>query len=155
MIKVPAVVTDMVRLAGEAAGSRACSLYLLNGSADVLQPAVVIGLPDEYVRGIGEVKVGAQCCGRAVAARQPWIVEDMLADPLFADGRAGAEASPIRAAFSVPVLAPDGTVFGSLACHFAQPHRPSEYDLERNRIFAQLIAFALREEKHLHVTNAP
>jgi hypothetical protein len=32
---------------------------------------------------------------------------------------------------------------GSLACHYNQPYTPSSYDLERNRVFATLIAFAI------------
>jgi GAF domain-containing protein len=153
MITVPPIVHDMVRLAGEAAKSEACSLFLLNRDSELLHPAVVIGLPETYVRGIGSVRVGTQCCGRAVAERRPWIVEDMLTDPLFAEGRAAAQASKVRAAFSVPVIAPDQTVLGSLACHYFKPFRPSEYDIERNRIFAQLIGFALREQAHVEAAS--
>lgn len=146
---LPPIVPELVRLAGEAAQSQACSLYLLNGNPDVLEPAVVIGLPESYVQGIGQVRVGTQCCGRAVAERRPWIVEDMLADPLFADGCSGAQAGGIRAAFSVPVVAPDGSVLGSLACHYQEPRAPRAYDIERNQIFARLIGFALREQPPL------
>ena len=67
----------------------------------------------------------------------------MLNDPLFADGRNGAVESPIRAAFSVPVL--DGEkAIGSLACHFIEAHTPSKVDIERNEVFAKLMGIALR-----------
>jgi hypothetical protein len=67
----------------------------------------------------------------------------MLSDPLFAEGREGALASPIRAAFSVPVM--DGqTAIASLACHFTQSHSPSDVDIDRNQAFARLFAIALR-----------
>jgi len=110
---------------------------------EVLRPLIVYNLPKEYIEGVSPVRIGTQCCGRAVQHKKPWIVSDMLTDPLFAEGRAGAEASPIRAAFSVPLL--DGeTSIGSLACHYTQPHEPTKLDIERNEVFAKLITISLR-----------
>jgi GAF domain-containing protein len=78
-----------------------------------------------------------------VQHRRPWIVSDMLSDPLFADARAAAENSEIRAAFSVPVTDAADKCIGSLACHYNRPYTPTSYDLERNRVFATLIAFTI------------
>lgn len=131
----------MVRLAGEIADAHAASLFLVQGS--VLRPYIIYNLPEEYIAGIGAVRVGSQCCGRAVEAKKPWIVTDMLRDPLFAEGRAGAEKSLIRAAFSVPVLEGDSAI-ASLACHYTTPYTPSALDIERNEHFAKLIAIILK-----------
>lgn len=131
----------MVRLAAEVADARGASLFVADGS--VLRPYIIYNLPEEYVAGVGPVRVGTQCCGRAVESKKPWIVTDMLEDPLFAEGRDGAANSPIRAAFSVPVLA-RGAAIASLACHFTSPHSPSDLDIERNEHFARLIAIALK-----------
>lgn len=130
----------MVRLAAEIADAQGASLFVVDGS--VLRPYLLYNLPEEYVAGVGPVRVGTQCCGRAVESRKPWIVTDMLEDPLFAEGRAGAAKSPIRAAFSVPVLT-RGAAIASLACHFTAPHKPSDLDIERNEHFARLIAITL------------
>ncbi len=135
-------IVNLVRLASEAAGAQGATLYLVDG--EVMHPYVIYNLPEEYIEGIGVVRVGTQCCGRAVQHSKPWIVSDMLSDPLFADGCAGAVHSNVRAAFSVPVI--DGqTVVGSLACHYREPHKPRNVDIERNENFAKLIAMALRE----------
>lgn len=134
----------MVRLACELADAHGATLYLVDGP--VLRPSIIYNLPKEYIDGIGEVLIGAQCCGRAVAHGKPWIVADMLTDPLFADGRQGALASPIRAAFSVPVMDGDAAI-GSLACHYTAPHSPAAIDIERNEVFARLIAISLRGRK--------
>ena len=75
----------MVQLACELAEAHGSTLYVVDG--DVLKPYVVYNLPQEYIEGIGTVRIGAQCCGRAVEQKKPWIVEDMLTDPLFAEGR--------------------------------------------------------------------
>ena len=134
-------VVKLLRLACEIADAQGASLFLVNG--DVLLPYVIYNLPKDYVAGIGEVRVGSQCCGRAVASRKPWIVTDMLQDPLFAEGRDGASNSPIRAAFSVPVFQGDA-VIASLACHYTAPHMPSAVDIDRNEHFARLIAITIK-----------
>jgi GAF domain-containing protein len=131
----------MVRLACELAGADGATLFFVDGT--VLQPYIVYNLPKDYIAGIGTVRVGSQCCGRAVEHKKPWVVTNMLTDPLFAEGVAGAVSSPIRAAFSVPVLDGDKAI-ASLACHFVTPHVPSALDIERNEVFARLIAISLR-----------
>ncbi len=78
----------------------------------------------------------------------------MLTDPLFADGRAGAEASPIRAGFSVPVFDGD-RVIGALACHYENPYTPSPWDIERNESFAKLIGIALMELRGIAPQEVP
>jgi GAF domain-containing protein len=131
----------MVRIACDLAGAQGASLFLVDGN--VLRPYIIYNLPEEYIAGIGTVRIGSQCCGRAVEQKKPWIVTDMLTDPLFAEGRDGAVATPIRAAFSVPVV--DGeSVVASLACHYTAPFMPTELDIERNEVFAKLIAISLK-----------
>jgi GAF domain-containing protein len=134
----------MVCLACEIASAKGASLFLVEGA--VLKPYIIYNLPEEYIAGIGEVRVGSQCCGRAVESKKPWIVSDMLTDPLFADGRDGAVNSPIRAAFSVPVFEGD-KVIASLACHYPAPHTPTALDIDRNQHFARLIAITLKGRK--------
>jgi len=131
----------MLSVACEIAGAQGATLFLVDGA--ILRPYLIYKLPAEYIGGIGTVRVGEQCCGRAVEHKKPWVVTDMLTDPLFADGRAGAEASPIRAGFSVPVMDGDHAI-ASLACHFTEPHTPSDVDIERNEAFAKLFAIVLR-----------
>jgi len=132
---------SMVRLAAEIANAYAASLFIVDGN--VLKPYILYNLPEEYVAGIGSVRVGSQCCGRAVESKRPWIVSDMLDDPLFAEGRDGAEKSLIRAAFSVPVIE-EGNAIASLACHYAKPYTPSALDIQRNEHFARLIAITMK-----------
>ncbi|WP_162601262.1 GAF domain-containing protein [Occallatibacter savannae] len=146
----------MLGVACEQAEAQGATLFVVD--QDVLKPYIIYNLPAEYTKGIGTVRVGEQCCGRAVAHKRPWIVTDMLTDPLFTDGRKGATDSPIRAAFSVPVIDGDD-VIASLACHFTKPHTPSPLDIERNEVFANLFAISLRGrrpfviEKPIHVQS--
>jgi len=145
-------IANLVRLACEGARASGSTLFLVRG--EFLYPYAVNNLPEEYINGIGAVRVGTQCCGRAVAHKRPWVVTDMLTDPLFADGRAGAEASTIRAGFSVPVFDGD-RVIGSLACHYENPYTPTPWDIERNESFAKLIGVALMELRGIAPHEVP
>jgi len=136
----------MLGVACDVAEADGATLYVVDGQ--VLRPYLIYRLPIEYIHGIGAVRIGTQCCGRAVEQKRPWIVSDMLSDPLFADGRNGALASSIRAGFSVPVMDGDEAI-ASLACHFSRVHSPSAVDIERNEAFARLFAIALRTRRPL------
>jgi GAF domain-containing protein len=143
---IESTLNELVQLAVSAARSEAGSLFLLDEEQQVLKHAVSVGLPDDYVKGCGDVPLGEQCCGRAAKFNKAWVVSDMLTDPLFASAREASIKSGIRAAFSVPVIEAQGKVLGSLACHYREPFTPSPYEIERNHVFATLIAFALVRE---------
>jgi GAF domain-containing protein len=134
---------ELIRLAADSAKSTSASLYVLDPNQPVLKPFATLGLPEEYVQACGDVRVGDQCCGRAVQQRKPWIVNDMLEDPLFASARKAAQVSPIRSAFSVPVIDEKGDCLGSLGCHYDHPHVPAKEDIERNEIWASMIAHVI------------
>jgi GAF domain-containing protein len=140
-------VRDLVRAAAEAVGSNMGSLFLLDQHRKVLKPAVIANLPEEYIKGCGEIPVGQQCCGRAVLHGLPWHVEDIWNSAFFPpEGREAAQRAGVRACFSIPVVDAKGKCLGSLAAHFSEPHTPSLYEIERHRMFAELIAFALSSE---------
>lgn len=144
---LPSVVRGLVEAASACVGSNMGSLYLLDEKRGVLVPFVIHNLPESYIAGCAEVPLGTQCCGRAALHKTPWIVSDMWTDPLFVDCREAAVTAGMRSAFSVPVLDANGVVKGALASHFREPYLPSPYDLERQSLFAKLIAFALAKNE--------
>jgi signal transduction protein with GAF and PtsI domain len=139
---------NLIQLAASAAQSKASSFYIKDETGQFLKPLATWGLSESYITNCGKVTIGEQCCGRAVAHRKPWIVTDMLNDPLFASARQAAVESSIRAAFSVPVINAEDDVIGSLACHFSDVHTPTSTDIERNLIWASLIAYTITEYKN-------
>lgn len=144
---VKVAVGELVQLAAESANSKAASFYIADRRDHVLKPLATFGLPAEYVEACGNVRIGDQCCGRAVQHRKPWVVSNMLTDPLFASARDAALRSPVRAAFSVPVVNEAGECLGSLACHYDEPHSPTPEEIERNAIWASMIAHVLSQYK--------
>jgi GAF domain-containing protein len=145
---VTAVIRGLLEAASASVGTNKGSLYLLDHARGVLKPFVLHNLPESYLGGCSEVPLGAQCCGRAALHKAPWVVGDMWTDPLFSDCREAAKASGMRSAFSVPVLDVNGRALGSLASHFNNLFTPTESDLERQSVFAKLIAYALSRDEN-------
>lgn len=134
---------QLVQLAAEQANSTSASFYVVDTKENVLKPLVTYGVPEAYVEACGDVRIGDQCCGRAVHYRKPWIVSDMLKDPMFESAKAAALVSPIRAGFSVPVIAQSGECLGALGCHYSEPYMPSAEQIGRNHNWAAMIADAI------------
>lgn len=143
-------IARLVKAAADCVGSDMGSFYIVDGG--VLRPYVTHNFPPHYAEACAAVPIGTQCCGRAVLHKMPWIVEDMWTDPLFADAREGAMRDGIRSAFSIPVMDANMNCLGSLAAQFKQHYTPDPYALERQSLFAKLIAFAL--VKHGEITKA-
>ncbi len=135
--------SHLLQLAAEAANSSAASIYVVDPRENILKPLITYGLPEAYVEACGNIRVGDQCCGRAVQHHRPWIVSDILSDPLFASAREAALVSPIQAAFSVPILDRQNQCLGSLACHYSEPHTPTHDEIHRNEIWATMIAHTI------------
>jgi GAF domain-containing protein len=147
-------VGELVQLAAEAGNCEAASVFVIDSRDQVLKPLVTFGLPAEYVESCGNVRIGDQCCGRAVEHRKPWVVSDMLTDPLFASARDAALRSPIRAAFSVPIVNDAGECFGSLACHYGKPHSPLPEEIQRNETWAGMIAHVMSQYRAATVADS-
>jgi putative methionine-R-sulfoxide reductase with GAF domain len=131
---------ELVQMAAESAHSKFGSFYVVDRSENVLKPLVTYGLPQAYIEECGNVRIGDQCCGRAVQHRKPWTVSDMLSDPLFESAREAAMKSPIRAGFSVPVIDENGNCLGSLASQYDEVHVATPEEIVRNQIWAEMIA---------------
>jgi len=70
-------------------------------------------------------------CGRAHQLAKSIVVEDVLADPIFAGTRAAsvmAEAGAL-AVQSTPLLGAEGEVIGMISTHYDKPHRPTAREL--------------------------
>jgi signal transduction protein with GAF and PtsI domain len=140
-----AALGELVQLVAESGNCTSSSFYIADWRGNVLKPLVTYGLPPAYVEVCGDVRIGDQCCGRAVMHRKPWIVSDMTSDPLFASARAAASVSPIRAAFSVPVIDDRNECLGSLACHYDRAHTATREEIERNQTWAGMIAHVMSQ----------
>lgn len=144
---VEETLTNLVQGAVNAARANGGSLHLLDESQRRLRPRIALGIAQSYVALSGSISLGAHCCGMAALHGKPWYVEDMLDDALFEGIAEHCVAAGVRSEFSIPVMDRDGTVLGALACQFNDVRRPTVHEIERSRVFAALIGFALAKEK--------
>ena len=108
-------------------------------------------LPAEYIRAIDGVAIGAVVgsCGTAAFRGADVFVEDIDTDPLWADFKHLALPHGLRACWSVPVFAPDHTVFGTLALYNTVPGGPSAELVDLLHHAAQLASIAIdRQLRH-------
>ena len=94
-------------------------------------------LPDAFITHFAHLDGETAVCARAMARRERVIVEDVLADPLFAPHRAVAGAAGVRSVQSTPLVSREGQVLGVISTHFRQPHRFSGTVLRFTDLYAR------------------
>jgi PAS domain S-box-containing protein len=107
------------------------SILLLDFDGLHLRHGAAPSLPEAYVHAIDGVAIGPAVgsCGTAAFMRRQVIVSDISCDPLWADFRDLALGHGLRACWSTPVIASDGTVLGTFAVYYGNPQQPTEADL--------------------------
>jgi PAS domain S-box-containing protein len=103
-----------------------CSILLLDPDGMHLRHAAAPNLPGEYLRAIDGASIGegAGSCGTAAHRGEQVIVEDIAADPLWADYRGLALPHGLRACWSTPIFDPQHRVLGTFAMYYRTPRRP-------------------------------
>lgn len=94
-------------------------------------------LPEAFLTHFAHVQDESAVCARAMARRERVIVEDVLADPLFAPHQDVAAAAGVRAVQSTPLVSRKGEVLGVITTHFRQPHRFSGTVLRFTDLYAR------------------
>ena len=114
-----------------------CSVLLLDRDGVHLRYGAAPSLPAAYSKAIDGASIGprAGSCGTAAYFARQVVVVDTEIDPLWSDYRELARQYGLRACWSTPIVAADGTVLGTFAMYFREPRSPT-------RIHERLIAIA-------------
>ncbi len=101
-----------------------CSVLLLEG--DRLRDGAGPSLAPTYRRAIDGVAIGPDVgsCGTAAYRRQPVVVRDIGADPLWRDFRDLAQRHGLMACWSAPILTPGAECLGTFAMYYREHRRP-------------------------------
>ena len=104
------------------------SLLLLDDDGLHLRHGAAPSLPLSYVQAVDGACIGPQAgsCGTAVHRRAAVIVSDIEHDPLWTDYRELADTHGLRACWSSPVFAPEGSVLGTFALYAREVSEPDE-----------------------------
>jgi PAS domain S-box-containing protein len=106
-------------------------------------------LPDTYNQAIEGMMTGEGkgSCGTAAFRRELVIVTDIATDPLWQDYAALALAHGLRACWSLPVLASDGTVLATFAVYHHDIHYPEPQEILVIQRMADLTKIAIESEQ--------
>jgi len=149
---LPDTLDALVRVIEKQADGVLGSVLLLEGTR--LRHGAAPSLPEAYSRAIDGEEIGPLrgSCGTSAYLRQPVIVTDIATDPLWAEFRDLGLRFGLRACWSVPIVARDGSVLGTFALYYREPHGPTtdQLDLlERARHVAAIAITRLRSETEL------
>ncbi len=141
------VLETLVRGAEAAAPGVFASILLLDDGR--LKHGAAPSLPTWYCEAIDGVQVGPAVgsCGTAVHLRQRVVVVDIQTDPLWYAYRDLAARAGLRACWSEPIFASDGTCLGSFGMYYASPRAPSQDDLDFIENAAQVAGIAIERRR--------
>jgi PAS domain S-box-containing protein len=141
------VLTTLARSVEESFPELRCSILLLEGTR--LRQGAAPSLPDFYNRAIDglEIGPGRGSCGAAAFERRRVVVEDVLVHPNWAPYRELARRAEVRACWSEPIFASDGSVLGTFALYYAEPRAPRPYELEFIVTTAHLAGIAIQRKR--------
>lgn len=115
----------------------------------ILHPLASPGLPAAYSQAIEGLSIGplAGSCGTAAYRGEPVLVTDIEHDPLWADYRALAEQSGLRACWSIPVRNSAGRVAATFALYFRESRGPDPLHAHLVTAGTHLCMLALEREQ--------
>lgn len=122
----------------------ACSILLADAGRR-LYTAAAPHLPAEYSAGVDGIVAGpsAGSCGTAAWSGERVVVGDIASDPLWNDYAALALRHGLKACWSTPIRAADGSVAGTFAVYYREPRTPSPEEIESVDRAASIAAIAI------------
>src|SRR5208282_3291794 len=146
---LPAILNTLCADIEKHHGGMLCSVLLLDADGTTLRHGAAPSLPQEYSQGTDGLKIGPcmGSCGTAVYRKQPVVVSDIATDPLWADGRDIALRHGLRACWSTPIPAQDGSVLGSFAIYYREPRTPDALHLQIIAHATHLVALAIERDR--------
>ena len=126
-----------------------CSIMLLDDAGQHLTVAAGPSLPEPYKRQIDGVTIGDSVgsCGTAAFTGEAVIVTDIPQHPFWADYAALATGHGLYSCWSYPIKSHDGSVLGTFAIYFSQPHSPDQHSEYITRRTSHLMAIAIQQEQ--------
>lgn len=142
------VLGQIVRLIEGQARDMLCSIVLVDPQGRI-GPVVAPSIPVAFTRAIEGQQIGptAGSCGTAAFIGKPVIVEDIATDPLWDNYRHLALPHGLRACWSTPIFAPDGTVTGTFAMYYSGVRKPAAREVEWIDAATHLASIAIQSDR--------
>lgn len=125
------------------------SVLTLSRDGRHLEHGSAPSLPQEYNRAIHGIEIGPEVgsCGAAAYLRRPVAVSDIETDPRWSKFLHLARPLGLRACWSTPVFASDGTLLGTFAVYDRKPGQPTSEDREIVETATRLSAIAIERAR--------
>jgi PAS domain S-box-containing protein len=143
------VLTSVTRLIEAHSEGMSCSIFLVDEDGLHLRYAAAPNLPEAYREGTNRAIIGPNSgsCGTAAYLRQSVFVSDILSDPKWADYRDIALQSGLRAAWSSPIMAHDGTVLGTFCMYYCEVRQPAPAEIQLIDYASRIAGIAIERER--------
>jgi len=143
------ILDALCRLVEEVSNGSLATILLLDSESNRLWHAAAPSLPSTYTEGMGGIVIGPSVgsCGTAAYRREPVIVCDIAADPLWADYRNVALAHGLRASWSTPIFSPSGNLLGTFAILSREPCSPTPQHHHITQQITHLASIAIERKR--------
>lgn len=137
-------------------GDGLCSILLLDKDGLHLNHGAAPNLPEEYCLAIDGVTIGESVgsCGTAAFRREPVIVEDIAADPLWTDFKEAALSHGLRSCWSTPIMSAEQRVLGTFAIYRREPGRPSLQHLKLISLATNIAVIAINKQQTIEALKS-
>lgn len=156
---LPEVLEELLS-AVEAEGGNAMrtSVLFLSRDGRHLRHGSAPSLPAAYNAAIDGISVGegVGCCGTVASRGTPVYVSDIATDPLWVNFRDLALEHGLRACWSTPIQAIDGSRLGTFAIYYTEPRTPTPADIDTIATITQTAALAIeryRSEERMRLSE--
>lgn len=125
------------------------SILLLDDDGKHLRHAAAPSLPDAYNEGIDGVAIGPTVgsCGTAAFLGHSIFVIDIEKDPLWQNYSGLALGHGLRACWSTPFCAKDGSVLGTLALYYRECRSPTEAERDLVKFVASTCSLVVEKAR--------
>lgn len=125
------------------------SILLLDAEGKRLRHGAAPSLPPDYNAAIDGIEIGPDVgsCGTAAFTTKTVVVRDIMTDPLWSNFKELAARHELRACWSTPIFASDGTVLGTFAMYHRVPMIPSDRDREIVNLLAHTAGLVIERER--------
>jgi diguanylate cyclase (GGDEF)-like protein/PAS domain S-box-containing protein len=125
------------------------SILLLEEDGLHLRHGAAPSLAEAYTGAIDGARIGPNVgsCGTAVYRREPVMVADIMADPLWADFKDLAAQDGLRSCWSTPIFSHQGAVLGTFAMYSKTVREPTPGETKLIDVGTRIAGIAIERQQ--------
>ncbi|MEP7214414.1 MAG: PAS domain S-box protein [Acidobacteriota bacterium] len=144
-----AILSYLVNIVDELGNGRSVSSILLLDEDNRLRNGASPGLPDHYLKAIDGIAADANVgtCSSAAATGKTVITPDIASDARWVGLAHLPLQLDLQAAWTMPILAKDGSVLGTFGTYFRELREPTAFELQVVELLSRTAALAIERKE--------